>query len=141
MKKALRVLLLYGLSTTVIACHFHDNRIKTINNSTENMYFSIWEGTPTSREDLRSPFYLVKTGQKENITLDQNLQYEHFQSDSLTVLVVSVQAHNSVRKPSGYFAFEDLLGSENTITLTVAIADALESGLVELKSDKRLYLD
>jgi len=128
------------LSIGVYSCHFYDDRVTAVNSFDEPMYFSIWEAKPSGREDLISPFFLVESGQERSITLDQNMRFEHLSVDSVTILVTTEQAHDAVRNPSGYYAFEKLLGTSDITTLLVAKSEVLEAIEVHLEKGKTLIL-
>jgi hypothetical protein len=104
------------------------------------MYFSIWEANPSGRDNLISPFFLVEPGGKRSITLDQNMRIEHITADSITVLVTTKRAHDAVRKPSGYYAFEELLGTSGITTLLVTKSKVLEAVEIQLDEEKIIIL-
>ncbi|MBC6993158.1 hypothetical protein QWY85_10710 [Neolewinella lacunae] len=139
MSKIINLILFFAVFC-MFACHFSDDRLTAVNSSKEPMYFSIWDYSLRGREDLKSPFFLIHPGQKREIPLDLNLRYEHIESDSIAIFIVSVKNHDSVRKPNGYHAFEDLLEREDVIIAYIAKTSVIESVEVTLSEDHSIHI-
>lgn len=119
----------------VTSCHFYDDRIVINNDSDTSYYFAVWKKPAKGREDLISPFFLVNGGDKKELTLDTNLKLENINSDSIMVIAISPEAHDSTKQESGYYAFEELLKRKNLQTITILKSRALKSVNLGMKTE------
>lgn len=108
-------------------CHYHDNRLKGKNESQIDIIIAVCRQSPTQREDIISPFFRLKVGEKRSLYLLKDFDYSTLEEDSIAVVVAPLEFEEKIKWENGYYEYEKIFSEKKYEFHNIATNDIVGS--------------